>query len=113
MNPYFNNGYYPQAQAMQHLPQSIDPKIMPCMIDTAEQMATIPPMPNTIYLGLARDGGKIFQRRMNNDGLLETKTYVLVGEQTKKTDIQEILERLTNIEKKLNIGAENESDVNL
>ena len=68
-------------------------------------------MPNTVYLGIARDGTRIFQRRMNNDGLMETKTYSLIGEQTKKTETQEILERIANIEKRLE--AHNESNVNI
>ena len=64
-------------------------------------------MPNTVYLGISRDGNRIFQRRMNNDGLMEIKTFERVDEQTKKTDMQEILGRLEVIEKKL--GATNES----
>jgi hypothetical protein len=63
-------------------------------------------MPNTIYLGIARDGSKIFQRRMNNDGLMEVKTFSLAVEQTKKTDMQEILERISNIEKKMEVKDE-------
>lgn len=114
MNPYNNytyQPYVPQPQAMpiQHLPQQIEPKIVTYTVESAEQLSTINPMPNTIYLGLNHRDGKIFLRRMNNDGLMETKTYVLTGEQTKKTDTQEILGRLENIEKKLNIGASNES----
>lgn len=100
MNPY---NYYPQQQAMplQHLPQPAEPKIFPCIVETPEQLSAVPPMPNTIYLGIARDGTKIFQRRMNNDGLMELKTFSLQQEQTKKTDMQEVLERISNIEKKL------------
>ena len=47
---------------------------------------------------------------MNNDGLMEIKTYFVTDEKTKKTDIQEILGRLENIEKKLEVH--NESNVN-
>lgn len=110
MNPY---NYYPQSQGvpMQHLPQPAEPKIFPCVVETAEQLSTVPPMPNTIYLGLSRDGTKIFQRRMNNDGLMELKTFSLQQEQTKKTETQEILERIANIEKRLE--AHNESNVNI
>lgn len=104
MNPYNN---YPYMQQQPMLPQHLEPKIVPYPVDSAEQLATLPPIPNTVYLGVARDGTKIFQRRMNNDGLMEMKTYSLAVEQTKKTDTQEILERLTNIEKK--IGVTNES----
>lgn len=97
MNPY----YYQPGMPIQHLPQQMEPKIYPCVVDSPEQLSTIPPMPNTVYLGLSRDGSSIFQRRMNNDGLMELKTFSLQQEQTKKTDMQEILSRLENIEKKL------------
>ena len=100
MNPYLN---YP------YVPQHIEPKIISYTVDSAEQLATLPPVPNTIYLGMTRDSTKIFQRRMNNDGLMEAKTYSLVVEQTKKTELQEILDRITNIEK--TIGAKHEPDV--
>lgn len=101
MNPY---NYYMQ-QPMQH----IEPKVIPYIVDSVEQLYTLQPMPNVVYLGIARDGSKIFQRNMNNDGLMEVKTFSLANEQTKKTDAQEILGRLANIEKKL--GVINESDV--
>lgn len=114
MNPY---NYYvppymqPQAQPIQQLPQQhMDQKVVSYFVDSAEQMSTITPMPNIIYLGLSRDG-KIFMRRMNNDGLMEMKTFSVQAEQTKKTDAQEILDRLANIEKKLNIGVIDESNV--
>ena len=101
MNPYT----YPYIQ------QPIEPKVIPYTVDSPEQLSTLPPMPNTIYLGVARDGSKLYQRKMNNDGLMEVKTYALVVEQTKKTETQEILDRLINIERKLNIGGINESNV--
>lgn len=106
MNPYNNYPYIQQAPMM---PQHLEPKIMSYTVDSVEQLATLPPIPNTIYLGISRDGGKIFQRRMNNDGLMEVKTYSLVIEQTKKTDTQEILDRIASIEKRLNIGDTDES----
>lgn len=107
MNPY---NYY-NAPYMQQLPQHVEPKIIPYIVDTVEQLAALQPMPNIMYLGISRDGSKIFQRRMNNDGLMEVKTFALVTEQTKKTDAQEILTRLSLIEKKLKIGEINEPDV--
>ena len=110
MNPY-NNYYNPpyMQQPVQQLPQHVEPRVLPYIIDSVEQLSSLQPVPNTIYVGVARDGTKIFQRRMNNDGLMETKTYSLVNEQTKKTDMQEVLDRLSNIEKKL--GVINESNV--
>lgn len=115
MNPYTNyNQYVPPyaPQPIQQLPQHVEPKIMTYSVESAEQLSGITPMPNTIYLGITRDGGKIFQRRINNDGQIETKTFSVVGEQTKKSDTQEIIARLDVIEKKLNIGGTNESNDN-
>lgn len=116
MNPYYMQNYMPpmqqpQGMAIQNLPNQpvTKPSVIPYHVETAEQMSAINPMPNTIYLGLNDKEGKIFIKRMNNDGLTEVKTFVQVGEQTRKTDTQEILERLANIEKKLNIGETNES----
>lgn len=97
------------AQPIQQLPQHVDPRVISYFVDTAEQLSTINPMPNTLYLGINTRDGKIFMRRMNNDGLVEVKTFSLQLDQTRKTDTQEILDRITKIEKKL--GVTNESNV--
>lgn len=107
MNPYYVPPYMqqPQWQQVQQAPQGqSETKVVPYFVDTAEQLSTINPMPNVIYLGLNIKDGKIFMRRMNNDGLMELKTYSVVGEHTKRTDTQEILGRLAKIEKKLGVS---------
>lgn len=111
MNPYYTPPYMqqPMAQPIQQLPQHVDPRVISYFVDTAEQLSTINPMPNTLYLGINNRDGKIFMRRMNNDGLVELKTFSLQLDQTRKTDTQEILGRLEKIEKKL--GVVNESNV--
>ena len=110
MNPYYTPPYMQQqAQPIQPLPQHVEPRVVSYFVDSAEQLSTITPMPNIIYLGINNRDGKIFMKRMNNDGLMEVKTYSLAAEATKKTDTQEILSRLANIEKK--IGVVNESNV--
>ena len=112
MNPYYTPPYMqqPQAQPIQQLPQQhMEQRVVSYFVDSAEQLSTLNPMPNIIYLGINTRDQKIFVRRMNNDGLMEIKTYSVVGEQTKKTDTQEILSRLEAIEKK--IGVTNEPHV--
>ena len=106
MPPYMQQQ---QAQPIQHLPQQAEPKVITYSVESAEQLSGITPMPNTLYMGINKKDGKIYLRSMNNDGLMEVKTYSLVVEQTKKTDTQEILDRIASIEKKLNIGETNES----
>lgn len=112
MNPYYTPPYMqqPQAQPIQQLPQQhMEQRVVSYFVDSAEQLSTLNPMPNIIYLGINNRDGKIFMRRMNNDGLVEMKTFSLQLDQTKKTDSQEILSRLEAIEKK--IGATNEPHV--
>ena len=118
MNPNMYNSYTPPymqqpvAQPIQQLPtQQVEQRVVSYFVDRAEQLATINPMPNTMYLGINLKDGKIFFRRMNKDGLMELKTYAVAGEQTKKTDSQEILDRIASIEKKLNIRNKHESHV--
>lgn len=112
MNPYYTPPYMhqPQAQPIQQLPQQhMEQRVVSYFVDSAEQLSTLNPMPNIIYLGINNRDGKIFMRRMNNDGLVEMKTFSLQLDQTKKTDSQEILSRLEAIEKK--IGVANEPNV--
>ena len=112
MNPYYTPPYMQQAvaQPIQQIPQQhMEQRVISYFVESAEQLATINPMPNTIYLGINSRDGKIFMRRMNNDGLMEVKTYSLAAEQTKKPDIQEVLDRLAKIERK--IGGTNEPHV--
>ncbi len=107
MNPYSTNQYVQQMmQQMAQQPQSVPMPLQHVKeqiisypgIDSPEQLSTLPPVPNTIYLGLNLRDGKIYMRRMNNDGLMDVKTFSVTTEQTKKTDNAEILDRLTKIE---------------
>jgi len=107
MNPYYVPPYMQQQwqQPVQQVPQAhSETRVVSYFVDTAEQLSTINPMPNVIYLGLNIKDGKVFMRRMNNDGLMELKTFSVVGEHTKRTDMQEVLGRLSKIEKKLGVG---------
>ena len=129
MNPYMNYNPYnmapyanvphatqpaQQAQTIQTLSQqSTQQQIYTYFVKSADQLNAIQPMPNTFYLGINADSDQIFVRHMNNDGVTEVKTYTLAGEQKKKSELQIISERLDSIEKKLNIGAKDESNVNL
>lgn len=106
MNPYNNQYMQQMMQQMATPPQQmpaplprIEERIIPYNgIETPEQLSTLPPIPNTIYLGVNLRDGKIFMRRMNNDGLVDVKTFSVTTEHTKKTDVGEILDRLSKIE---------------
>lgn len=118
MNPYDYNmphtytGMQPgfrQSQPIQPLSQ---PQVFTSFVKSAEQLNTINPMPNTLYVGINTDAQQIFVKRMNNDGITELKTYTLAGEQKKKSELQLILDELHGIKKHLKIGRQNESNGN-
>lgn len=111
-NPYMRNYGQPQGQTIQTLSSNNQQQIYTYFVKSAEQLNTIQPMPNTIYLGINVDTDQIFVRRMNNDGITEIKTYSLAGEQKKKNELQVILDELHGIKKHLKIGKFNESNVN-
>ena len=106
MNPYTNQYMQQMMQQMAQNPQQmpvplqrIEERIISYNnIESPEQLSTLPPVPNTIYLGVNLRDGKIFMRRMNNDGLVDVKTFSVTTEHTKKTDVGEILDRLSKIE---------------
>lgn len=117
-NPYMNMQNFrqpqqqPQGQTIQPLTQQVSQQIFTYFVKSAEQLNTIQPAPNTIYLGFNEDKDQIYIRRMNNDGITEVKTYTLAGEQKKKNDLQIILEEIHGIKKHLKIGKQNESNGN-
>jgi hypothetical protein len=71
-------------------------------VKTPEELTGLNVMPNVFYLGINRDKKEIYLRRMNNDGNIETESYSLSGGMEEKNDIKTILERLENIERRLN-----------
>ena len=117
----FNNGYVPNyntynqpnlpqsTQAIQQVNQPVQKQASCFFVKTPEELASINVMPNVFYMGINRDDKEIYMRRMNNDGNIEVEKYVRASETKEKSEMQKVLERLENIEKKLTIttGAQN------
>jgi len=107
----YNNGLNPplfnQPQTIQQLTTPTAQKQASCFfVKGAEELAGINIMPNTYYLGINREKSEVYIRRMNNDGNIEAEVYTKASEKKEKTDLQAVLERLTNIEKILTPKAE-------
>lgn len=107
-NNGFNNGFggYGSYGNYQQNPQSIQninvqPQSFCYFVKSPNELNNINVMPNTFYLGINTEGNEIYVRRMNNDGLIDMKTFSLLSEKKEKTDLQTIAERLDGIEKKL------------
>ena len=89
-----------QPQAIQNM--TIQPQASCYFVKSPNDLNGINVMPNTFYLGINTDSNEIYVRKMNNDGLVDIKTYTLQSEKKEKTDFQAIFDRLDGIEKKLN-----------
>lgn len=61
-------------------------------------LAKVRVMPNISYMGLNDENKEIYVRRMNNDGNIESETYVLKSEEKEKSQYETLSERLTAIE---------------
>ena len=101
-NPYYN----PYQQRFDMQPQTIQnmnlqPQASCYFVKSANDLNGLNVMPNTFYLGINTDANEIYVRRMNNDGLVDIKTYTLQSEKKEKTDFQAIFDRLDGIEKKI------------
>lgn len=115
MFPYNNNynmpyGYNPmQAQQTTQTIQQINPqaqKQAACyFVNSADDLASAGvASPNVYYLGINTEKGEIYTRRMNNDGNIEAETYIKAAAKKEKTELQKVMDRLDEIEKKLTKG---------
>lgn len=90
----------PQPQAIQNI-QPTQPQSYCYFVRSSNDLNGINVMPNTFYVGINSDKNEIYVRRMNNDGLVDVKTYSLQSEKKEKTEFQAVFDRLDEIEKKI------------
>lgn len=101
-NPNFNSYMAYQMQQQQPIQSlNVQPQSQCYFVRSPNDLSTVNVMPNFYYLGINPDANEIYVKRMNNDGLIEMKTYSLQSEKKEKTEFQEVFDRLDGIEKKL------------
>jgi len=102
-NPNFNNYLAYQMQQQQQPIQNLNvqPQSQCYFVRSQNDLSSVNVMPNFYYLGINPDANEIYVKRMNNDGLIELKTYCLQSEKKEKTEFQAIFDRLDGIEAKL------------
>lgn len=110
-NPNFNNYLAYQMQQQQQGMQnfntqpihnlSVQPQSQCYFVKSQNDLNSVNVMPNYYYLGINTDSDEVYVKRMNNDGLVEVKTYSLQSEKKEKTDFQAVFDRLDSIEQKL------------
>lgn len=107
---------YPQFQPMQTI-QTIrppEPQVQTLFVSGATDLDKFQIMPNTLYIGINKATKEVYIRQMNNDGLTELNTYTLASEKQEKGNLEQILERLDNLENILKgqSNAKNDKSIN-
>lgn len=102
----FNQQFYPNympnypnynVQPVQQI-QTPQQQVSFMQAKSMNDLAKVRVMPNISYMGLNEDNKEIYVRRMNNDGNIESETYVLKSEEKEKSQYETLSERLTAIE---------------
>lgn len=104
-NQQFYPGYMPNYNPynMQPIQQIQTPQQQMSYVQakSPSDMAKLRVMPNVSYIGINEDDKEIYIRKMNNDGNVESETYILKSEEKEKSQFDSISERLTAIENTL------------
>lgn len=100
----------PVPQPIQSISQPAQRQVMTFSVKSASELANMPVMPNTMYLGINSDGKELYVRQMNLDGNVELNTYALIDGKREKTELQAIADNITEIKTLIaNIGVKHES----
>ena len=91
----------PQAQPIQKMEQKT-PQATCYFVDSADSFK-VDALPGIYYLGINDKLDEVYIRKVNDLGNPEFKTYKLTEEKKEKSELQQINERLTNIEKQLGV----------
>ena len=107
------SGYYqnrPVPQPIQSISQPAQRQVITYGVKSASELANIPVMPNTIYLGINSDGKELYVRQMNLDGNVELNTYALINGTKEKTELQAIADKIDEMKGLIaNMGVKHES----
>ena len=104
--PY--NPYYTQQMPMmqqQSMPiqsiQQIQKTAQFYTVDNIQELDSIRPNLNVMYIGMNKKKKEIYVKQLTNDGLVSIETYGLATDKKEKSEFETILEKINNIESKL------------
>ena len=100
--PY--NPYMPMMQ-QQSMPiqsiQQIQKTAQFYTVDNIQELDSIRPNLNVMYIGMNKKKKEIYVKQLTNDGLVSIETYGLATDKKEKSEFETILEKIKNIETKL------------
>ena len=110
-----NLGTQPQAQTGQQTQtiQTIQQKPLQAVcyfVKSLDDLSNVDILPGVYYLGINENGKELYVRKINSDGNVGVDTYSLTVEKKEKSELQQISDRLYNIEKQLSGLKGNKND---
>lgn len=108
--PYYGQQIMPpQATPIQNI-QQVQKSAQFYSIENAQELDSIRPILNVLYVGFNKNKKEIYVKQLTNDGLISLETYNLATDKKEKSEFETILERLTSLENKLVKGDTNVSN---
>lgn len=103
-------GYYPQQAAQpQSIPvQQLQKSAQFYSVESPQDLDGIRPNLNVMYFGFNGKKKEIYVKQLMNDGLVSVETYSLAGNKKEKSELETVLEKISELENKLiNKGGQN------
>lgn len=103
-NPYFN-GQMPMMQPQVSMPiqsiQQVQKSVQFYNVENAQELDGIKPTLNVLYVGFNKKDKEIYVKQLTNDGLVSVETYGLADNKKEKSALDTVLDRITELERKL------------
>lgn len=96
-------GYYPQQVAQpQSIPvQQLQKSAQFYSVESPQDLDGIRPNLNVMYFGFNAKKKEIYVKQIMNDGLVSVETYSLAGNKKEKSELETVLEKISELENKL------------
>lgn len=101
-NPYFGQQIMPQMTStpVQSI-QQVQKSAQFYNVENAQELDGIRPILNVLYVGFNKKKKEIYIKQLTNDGLISLETYNLADDKKEKSELETILEKINNIERRL------------
>lgn len=99
-NPYYGQPMMPQPTPVQSI-QQVQKSAQFYTVESAQELDGIKPTLNVLYVGFNKKKKEIYLKQLTNDGLISVETYGLAEDKKEKNALDTVLDRITELERKL------------
>ena len=104
-NPYYGQ---PMMQPVQSI-QQVQKNAQFYTVESVRELDGIRPILNVLYVGFNKKKKEIYVKQLTNDGLVSVETYNLADDKKEKSELETILEKINNLERRLSNDVTNAS----